>query len=148
MGDLPINDVRSAADEALAILKTENMTDIQRKAEMEVFLDRLSAESFNSLTILAQQLADYSPEDEYRGEKLEEDVQVNVEFDEENVDEEDEEADIVKMPDEEDIEADYGREEDIEEPILKPKTTELEDEEVQIDTTSGLKNPIRSRGRM
>jgi len=115
---------------------------------MEVFLDRLSEESFNSLTILAQQLVDYSPEDEYRGEKQEEDVQVNVEFDEENIEEEDEDADIVKMPDEEDMEADYGREEGNEEPILRPNNTELEDEEVQIETTSGLKNSTRSRGRV
>jgi pre-mRNA-splicing helicase BRR2 len=68
MGDVSTSDIKSAGDEVLAILKTENLNDNDRKREIEGILDRLSDETFNSLTVLAQQLVDYSPEEEYRGE--------------------------------------------------------------------------------
>lgn len=53
MGDNSTEIIKGAADEVLAILKTENLTDNSRKIEIESILDRLSDETFNSLTILA-----------------------------------------------------------------------------------------------
>jgi hypothetical protein len=53
MGDVSNSDVRGAADEALALLKTESMTDAQRKSDLEYFLDKLTDEDFNALTVLA-----------------------------------------------------------------------------------------------
>ena len=53
MGDQSSEEIKGAADEVLAILKTESMTDNERKREIESILDRLSDEIFNSLTVLA-----------------------------------------------------------------------------------------------
>ena len=47
MGDHSIETIKGAGDEVLAILKTENMTDYQRKSEIESILDKLSDETFN-----------------------------------------------------------------------------------------------------
>ena len=77
-------DLKSATDEVLAILKTDELNDNERKREIEGIVDRLTDETFNAMTIMAQQLVDYSPEDadEYRGEQREEIIDVNVELDE------------------------------------------------------------------
>lgn len=64
IGDVSLPDLKSAADEVLAILKTEEGTDAQRKTEVESILDRLPDEVFNQMTILAQQFVDYAIEDE------------------------------------------------------------------------------------
>lgn len=53
MGDHSTEVIKGAADEVLAILKTDNMTDNLRKLEIESILDRLSDETFNSLTVLS-----------------------------------------------------------------------------------------------
>lgn len=81
VGDVSTSDLKSATDEVLAILKTEELTDAERKREIEGVVDRLSEESFNALTVLGQQLIDYAPEDEYQGEIREEVADVNVELD-------------------------------------------------------------------
>jgi hypothetical protein len=47
MGDYSTEAIKGAGDEVLAILKTENMSDYQRKREIESLLDRLSDENFN-----------------------------------------------------------------------------------------------------
>ena len=85
MGDVSTADLKSAADEVLAILKTEDMNNIKRKREIEGIVDRLNDEQFNTITIFGQQMADYSPEDadEYKGETREEIIDVNVELEEE-----------------------------------------------------------------
>lgn len=55
MGDVSTSDLKSAGDEVLAILKTEEggLTDSLRKREIEGILDRLSDETFNTLVVLA-----------------------------------------------------------------------------------------------
>ena len=95
MGDVSTEVLRGAVDEVLAILKTENQNDSQKKSEIESILDRLTDETFNHLMVLGQQMVDYDPEDEYRGEQREEEIEVNVELDEE--DEDDEGQDIVEV---------------------------------------------------
>jgi len=52
VGDVSASDLKSATDEVLAILKTEELTDAERKREIEGVVDRLSEESFNALTVL------------------------------------------------------------------------------------------------
>lgn len=64
MGDNPQNVIKGAADEALAILKTENKKDTERKAETESFVDKLPDEVFNRLVVLSKQLTDYNVEEE------------------------------------------------------------------------------------
>jgi pre-mRNA-splicing helicase BRR2 len=54
MGDVSTADLKSAADEVLAILKTEDMTNIERKREIEGIVDRLNDEQFNTITIFGQ----------------------------------------------------------------------------------------------
>ena len=102
MGDVSTGDLKSAADEVLAILKTEDLNDNERKREIEGIVDRLSDEAFNTLTVFAQQMVDYSPEDadEYRGELREEIIDVNVELDDES--EEGSEGQEQRQEDEED----------------------------------------------
>jgi pre-mRNA-splicing helicase BRR2 len=53
IGDVSTADLKSAADEVIAILKTEELTDAERKREVEGIVDKLSDEAFNSLTVLA-----------------------------------------------------------------------------------------------
>jgi pre-mRNA-splicing helicase BRR2 len=55
LGDVSLPDLKSAADEVLAILKTEDggVTDALRKSEIEGILDHLSEETFNQMTVLA-----------------------------------------------------------------------------------------------
>jgi hypothetical protein len=53
LGDLSLSDLKSAGDEVLAILKTEDFTDAARKRECEAITDRMSDESFNQMTVLA-----------------------------------------------------------------------------------------------
>jgi|LauGreDrversion4_2_1035121.scaffolds.fasta_scaffold20958_1 pre-mRNA-splicing helicase BRR2 len=54
MGDVSTSDLKSAADEVLALLKSEDLNDSERKREIEVIVDRLSDEAFNTLTVLGQ----------------------------------------------------------------------------------------------
>ena len=54
MGDVSTSDLKSAADEVLALLKTDNLSDSSKKQEIESVIDRLSPETFNSLTVLSQ----------------------------------------------------------------------------------------------
>ena len=54
MGDVSMDEIKGAADEVLATLKTEELTDAKRKEDIEALLDRMTQETFNDLTILAQ----------------------------------------------------------------------------------------------
>lgn len=53
MGDNSTGEIKGATDEVLAILKSDNLNDSQRKIEIEGFLDSLTDETFNSMTVLA-----------------------------------------------------------------------------------------------
>lgn len=100
MGDSPMDVIKGAADEILALLKTQNMNDSQRKLNIEAFIDKLTDEKFNDLTVLAQQLIDYDPEAEYRGEG-EDILEAHVEFDE-DMDEDDEDPNEIGGDEDED----------------------------------------------
>jgi pre-mRNA-splicing helicase BRR2 len=52
VGDLSTDDLKSATDEVLAVLKSEDLNDSQRKQEIEGIVDRLSDENFNTLVVL------------------------------------------------------------------------------------------------
>lgn len=88
MGDIPTDMLHGAADEVLAILKTEELTDKDKKRDIEVLLDRLTDETFSNIVILGQLMVDYSPDQEYRDGR-EEEIEVNVELDEEDEDDDD-----------------------------------------------------------
>jgi len=62
MGDHSLETIKGALDEVLAILKSEGVSDAERKQEIEGLIDKLSETEFNSLTVLGQALADYVPE--------------------------------------------------------------------------------------
>ena len=62
LGDVPLDTIKGALDEIIAILKNEGYKDSDRKAEIESIIDRLSEQEFNSLTVLGQQLTDYVSE--------------------------------------------------------------------------------------
>lgn len=53
MGDVSTSDLKSAGDEVLAILKSEDMNDGERKREIEGIIDRLTDEQFNTITVIA-----------------------------------------------------------------------------------------------
>jgi hypothetical protein len=126
-------DLKSAADEVLAILKTEEGTDAQRKTEIESILDRLSDEVFNQMTVLAQQFVDYAIEEEGGIQRGEEIIDVNVELDESEESGNEDEGD-----EEEDKRSDQGQEEaklDIEEEDADIHQAVKREEEGVIDIT-------------
>lgn len=47
MGDHSTEIIRGAGDEVLAILKTDSMTDHERKREIESIIDKMTEETFN-----------------------------------------------------------------------------------------------------
>ena len=83
LGDVTQETLRGAADEAIIILKDDNLTDISRKATIEAVVGvEMNDYDFHTLTILGKSFIDYRPEGT-RGEGGEEEIQVNVELDEE-----------------------------------------------------------------
>ena len=110
-GDESIEVIKGAGDEVLSILKTENFTDHQRKLEIEAFLDKISDEDFNQLTVLAQSLIDFNPEERYGGGyRQEEDLEVNVEFEDDEENEEGKDLEEINVNDQ-DGDQEYGQEE-------------------------------------
>ena len=47
MGDVSLEELKGAADEVIAILKTDNLNEVQKKDEIEVIVDKMSSETFN-----------------------------------------------------------------------------------------------------
>ncbi|KAJ1680235.1 Pre-mRNA splicing [Spiromyces aspiralis] len=89
--------VRSAADEALAILKDESLKDFDRKQRIEGLLDiKMSPEKFANLVNLGKQITDYDTEEDKRegeeGEGELEEAGVAVVFDEDEEESEEEGA--------------------------------------------------------
>ena len=87
MGDVSLEILRGAADEVLAILKTDNLNEATKKVEIESILDKMADENYNQLVVLSQQLIDYDPEDEQRAAQREVEMEVNFEPDEDEEDE-------------------------------------------------------------
>jgi len=83
MSDVPLEVIKGALDEILAILKADGIQDKDRKIEIESLLDRIDEAEFNTLTVLGQQLTDYFAQEakkERGGEEIDE-VPVDPELD-------------------------------------------------------------------
>lgn len=97
--------LRGAADEVLAILKDDTLTDPKRHVEVEKLIRRLSNEKFNKLVTLGKQIHDFRVGGAEEGEEVDEEQQLDEEmgvavvFDED--DEEEEESDIDEVQEEE-----------------------------------------------
>ena len=72
--------LKGAADEALAILKSDALNDTQRKGELEGILEKLSDDQFHNLTVLSQLMVDYEVQNTDAVGGKEEIIEVNVEF--------------------------------------------------------------------
>jgi hypothetical protein len=71
-------------------LKSDDFNDNQRKQELSTLLENFSDETFGELTVLAQELVDYRLEvANLHGGTREEEIDVNVDFDEDEDLEED-----------------------------------------------------------
>ncbi|CDW82626.1 u5 small nuclear ribonucleoprotein 200 kda helicase [Stylonychia lemnae] len=129
MGDVSLEILRGAADEVLAILKTEDRNDSEKKIEIQCILDRMSDETFNQMVILTQQLVDYNAEGDQYNNQREMEMEVNFEPEEDEDQEEDDELEVkggdqddkekeeLKVQEQSDDEGDNGTEQT----IIKPK---------------------------
>jgi len=99
MGDASQAEIRGAADQALAILKTDPTRDAEKKKELEIlFGDKLSEEDFNQLLVMSKKFIDYTIEEEDKENQGNEqdqlmDIAVNIE-EEENEEMSDKEVNI------------------------------------------------------
>lgn len=91
--DVPLDTLKAAVDEVLAILKTDNMKDVDRKNEIEGIIDKLTDQTFNTLTILAAKITDYDPEMKNDGDG-EEMLDVDIDINKEGEDSESSEDDV------------------------------------------------------
>lgn len=81
LGDQPQDVLRGAADEVLACLKNDALTDPQRKREIEKLVNALGAEQFARLVGLGKQISDYAPQEASgAGAKLDDELGVAVVF--------------------------------------------------------------------
>jgi len=99
MGDYPLDTLKAVADEVLAILKTDNMKDVDRKKEIEGIIDKLDDNTFNLLTVYATKITDYEPENQENMVNREEELKVDVELDKEGEDSEDSDEDVYAYDD-------------------------------------------------
>ena len=53
MGDESQETIKSVTDEVLAVLKSENMKDLEKKAEIDAMIGKLSADQFADLMSFA-----------------------------------------------------------------------------------------------
>jgi pre-mRNA-splicing helicase BRR2 len=99
VGDQAQDIVRSAADAVLETLKLDSLKDFDKKKEVEDILGPLSSESFSQLLSLSKKITDYAGEDEAtvepdvdrRDAEIDDEIGVNVVFEEDEGDEEEEE---------------------------------------------------------
>eukprot|EP00966_Prymnesium_polylepis_P004316 98837-Prymnesium_polylepis.1 len=84
LGDQPHDILRGAADEVLACLKNDSLTDPERKREVEKLINSVSGESFAKLVSMGKRITDYMVEDGAGNEKLDDELGVAVVFDEED----------------------------------------------------------------
>ena len=84
LGAQPHDILRGAADEVLACLKNESLTDPERKREIEKLINELSPERFGELVDTGKKITDYSQTDGAGNEKLDDELGVAVVFDEDD----------------------------------------------------------------
>lgn len=102
LGDVPQDVLKSVTDEALAVLKMDDMKDNDKKTEIEGMIDKISPELFGTMLNIAKQINDYTPEEQANLEERDEELKIGVVFDEEEGQDEDEDiVDEVVEPDEE-----------------------------------------------
>jgi len=106
LGDQPADVLRGAADEVLAILKNDRLTDPQRLKEIQELIRRVTPERFNKLVTLGKQINDFrvggseESADVDEDQPLDEQMGVAVVFDEDDEEEEEEDIDEVLEEDE------------------------------------------------
>ena len=84
LGAQPHDILRGAADEVLACLKNDSMTDPERKREVEKLINTVSPEAFGKLVSMGKRITDYMQADGAGNEKLDDELGVAVVFDEED----------------------------------------------------------------
>ncbi|EOD12464.1 hypothetical protein EMIHUDRAFT_422149 [Emiliania huxleyi CCMP1516] len=107
LGDQPHDILRGAADEVLAVLKDDGLTDPDRKREIEKLVNSLPQETFGRLVGAGKRITDYVAEDATGNEKL--DDELGVADDDENPEDEHRTKgndDMVGVVEEEDDDAD------------------------------------------
>lgn len=108
IGDVPLDTLKAATDEVLAILKTDNLKDTERKSEIEGIIDKLDDNSFNQLTILATKITDYDPENQDNAVNKEEVLDVDVDLEKEGKSSESSDDDVYAYEGEEDKKQQYA----------------------------------------
>jgi len=106
-GDQPQDVLRGAADEVLASLKNQNITDPARQKEVEALLGPLETDTFAKLVAIGKHITDYKSEADLAAmteEGIDEEIGVAVEFEDEEEEEEDKEVDELVEEDEEEDE--------------------------------------------
>lgn len=87
-GDQPEDVLRGAAEEVLQALKNENLSDPERRSDIEKLLGSLSENDFATMVSLGKMITDYTPPDQRAGggekDTLDDEVGVAVEIEEEN----------------------------------------------------------------
>ncbi|KIH48641.1 hypothetical protein ANCDUO_21286, partial [Ancylostoma duodenale] len=111
IGDQPRDILCGAADEVLAVLKSDKIREKEKKKEVELLLGSLTDERTAVLINLARKITDFSMEDEHKMEmdELDENEGVNVHFDESD-EEQDAVIDEIKNVDESSSDDEGGEE--------------------------------------
>ena len=84
LGAQPHDILRGAADEVLACLKNDSLTDPERKREIEKLINEVSPERFGVLVSTGKKITDYLQADGAGNEKLDDELGVAVVFDEDD----------------------------------------------------------------
>lgn len=58
MGDQPLDVMKGALDEIIAVLKSD-LSDVERRSEVESLIGKVTNDDFNALMVLGQCLVDY-----------------------------------------------------------------------------------------
>ncbi|KJH44065.1 DEAD/DEAH box helicase [Dictyocaulus viviparus] len=111
IGDQPRDILCGAADEVLAVLKSDKIREKEKKRKVELLLGSLTDERTAVLINLARKITDFSMEDEHKMEtdELDENEGVNVHFDESD-EEQDAVIDEIKNVDESSSDDEGGEE--------------------------------------
>lgn len=90
LGDQPFDIIRGAVDEAISILKSDELKESQKLLEVSKLVGKITSEIFSKLLNLSKKLSDFGQEsNDTDTNKLDEEVGVAVVFDDENDDEND-----------------------------------------------------------
>ena len=88
LGDQPNDILRGAADEVLACLKNDSLTDPERKREVEKLINSVSPEAFAKYVDAGKRITDFMAADGAGDDKLDDELGVAVVFDEDDDDDE------------------------------------------------------------